>query len=154
MHSFYIFCNKFPQHINAYNITLCKHRYHQTKLANSCFTAALAAKLETAGITNVKAICAAPGISQTNLQVTAATNGTPTPWFIQSLMQSAEDGTMPLLVAMFGTETKNGDFYEPRNMNGFYGKPTKIQFDKKSSSKEQQQMLWEKSEEACGKFSI
>jgi NAD(P)-dependent dehydrogenase (short-subunit alcohol dehydrogenase family) len=119
--------------------------YHQTKLANSCFTAALAAKLETAGITNVKAICAAPGVSRTNLQVTAANNGSPTPGFFMNLLQSAEDGAMPLLAAMFGTDAKNGDFYEPNGFNGLYGKPTKVNFDKNSSNQEQQQMLWKTS---------
>jgi NAD(P)-dependent dehydrogenase (short-subunit alcohol dehydrogenase family) len=130
-------------------------RYHQTKLANACFTVALAAKLDAAGITNVKAVCAAPGLSQTNLQVTSAGNGGMTSnSSIMCLAQSAEDGTMPLLAAMFGTDTKNGDFYEPKNLYGIYGKVTKVKFDKNSSNHDQQKMLWETSEVACGKFTV
>lgn len=123
-------------------------------MANSCFTVALAAKLEATGISNVKAICAAPGVSQTNLQVTTASNGAKTPGFVMMMMQSAEDGTMPLLTAMFGANAKNGDFYEPNGIGGFSGKVTKINFDKNSKDKAQQQILWEKSEEACGKFTV
>ena len=131
-----------------------KHSYHQTKLANSCFSVALADKLEAAGITNVKTVCAAPGVSQTNLQVTAGSNGAVPPGFVMRMSQSAEDGTMPLLTAMFGVNTKNGDFYEPNGVGGLSGKVAKVKFDKNSINKAQQQMLWEKSEEACGKFSI
>lgn len=131
------------------------YRYHQTKLANSCFTAILASKLESAGVTNVKAVCAAPGLSQTNLQTTSAANGgMTTGMFIMAMSQSAEDGTMPLLSAMFGTNAANGDFYEPASLGGIYGKVTKVKFDKNSADHDQQQMLWEKSEEACGQFTI
>lgn len=126
--------------------------YHQSKLANSCYTAALAAKLDAAGITNVKAVCAAPGLSQTNLQTTSAGSGGMTSLWVMRFSQSAEDGTMPLLSAMFGTETKNGDFFEPEG--GMAGKAVKVPFDKNSADPEQQKMLWEKSEEACGKFSL
>jgi hypothetical protein len=122
-------------------------------LANSCFSAALASKLDAAGITNVKAVCAAPGLSQTNLQVTTASSGGMSSMFIMHFSQSAEDGTMPLLTAMFGTETKNGDFFEPES-RGLTGKAIQIKLDKNSADPEQQKMLWEKSEEACGKFSI
>ena len=115
---------------------------------------ALAAKLEAGGIANVKSVCAAPGISQTNLQVTAGSNGAVTPGFIMRMSQSAEDGTMPLLTAMFGVDTKNGEFYEPDGIGGLSGKVAKVQFDKHSTDKAQQQLLWEKSEEVCGKFSI
>jgi hypothetical protein len=115
---------------------------------------ALAAKLEAAGVTNVKTVCAAPGVSQTNLQVTAGSNGAVTPGFVMRMSQSAEDGTMPLLTAMFGVHTKNGDFYEPNGIGGLAGRVTKVKFDKHSTNEEQQKLLWEKSEEVCGKFSI
>ena len=72
--------------------------------------------------------------------------------FIMAMAQSAEDGTMPLLSAMFGANTANGDFYEPAGLGGVYGKVTKVKYDKNSSDKDQQNLLWEKSEEACGQF--
>lgn len=73
--------------------------------------------------------------------------------WVMHLAQSAEDGTMPLLTAMFGTETKNGDFFEPAS-RGMHGKAIKVKFDKNSADPKQQKLLWEKSEEACGKFSL
>ena len=145
LHQAVLWTQRFSQ--NAY-----LRSYHQTKLANSCFTAALASKLDAAGITNVKAVCATPGLSQTNLQVTTAGTGGMSTMSIMHLSQSAEDGTMPLLSAMFGTETKNGDFYEPKSFFNFYGPAVKVKFDKNSVNPDQQKMLWEKSEEACGKF--
>ena len=80
--------------------------------SNKAGTVALAAKLEAARIKNVKSACAAPGISQTNLQVTAGSNGAATPGFVMRMSQIAEDGTIPLVTAMFGVHTKNGDFDE------------------------------------------
>jgi NAD(P)-dependent dehydrogenase (short-subunit alcohol dehydrogenase family) len=144
------FCLKTCSHITCF----CSYlpSYHQSKLANSCFSAALASKLDVAGITNVKAVCAAPGFSQTNLQTTSAANGGMPSMWVMRFAQSAEDGTMPLLAAMFGSETKNGDFYEPKG--GAAGKAVKVPLDKNSADPKQQEMSWEKSEEACGKFSL
>ena len=144
---------------------LSRRRYHQTKLANSCFSIALANKIDAAGIKNVKAVCAAPGWARTNLfasggmeeQMKSSNNSVMNTFsgLVMGLAQSAEDGAMPLLSAMFGAKTKNGDFYEPRGFAGISGKVRKVEFDKNSASLEQQQMLWEMSEAACGeKFSI
>lgn len=136
-------------------------RYHQTKLANSCMALALSKKLEG---TNVSVACAAPGLANTNLQTTTAqTGGMSGSMWIMKYAQSAEDGTMPLLNACFSPETVNGDFWEPKgNMgvmgmfgpSGFKGPAAKVQYDKNSSDEKQQAMLWEKSEEAVGKFEI
>lgn len=49
-------------------------RYHQTKLANALFTTALTDKL-AAKNSKVKALCATPGLSATNLQVTSNKEG-------------------------------------------------------------------------------
>ena len=134
-------------------------------MANSCFSIALANKIDAAGIKNVKAVCAAPGWARTNLfasggmeeQMKSSNNSVMNIFsgLVMGLAQSAEDGAMPLLSAMFGAKTKNGDFYEPRGFAGISGKVRKVEFDKNSASLEQQQMLWEMSEAACGeKFSI
>jgi NAD(P)-dependent dehydrogenase (short-subunit alcohol dehydrogenase family) len=130
-------------------------RYHQTKLANSCFTAILASKLRDANLAStVKAVCAAPGIAQTNLQTTTQeTSGSMSGgMWIMHFSQSSEDGSMPLITACFAPNVENGDFYEPKN--GRSGLAVKVAFDKNSADAEQQKMLWETSEAACGTFSI
>jgi hypothetical protein len=126
---------------------------HQTKLANSCFPAALASNQDATGITNVKAVCAAPGFAQTNLQVTAVSMGGMPSMCPMHFAQKAEDGTLPLLAAMFGPETKNCDFLEPERYE-MYDKAIHVKFINYSADPEQQTMLWEKSEEACGTFSL
>lgn len=140
-------------------IIFCR-RYHQTKLANSCFTLALANKIKEAGIHNVKAVCAAPGWARTNLfasggmedEMKSSGNSVMNAFsgLVMGMAQSPEDGAMPLLTAMFGTKTKNGDFYEPRGLGGISGKPRRVEYDKNSASLEQQRMLWELSELVCG----
>jgi NAD(P)-dependent dehydrogenase (short-subunit alcohol dehydrogenase family) len=126
-------------------------RYHQSKLANSCFSAALAAKLRNANLAgSVKSVCAAPGVAQTNLIDNGG--GMPGVMWVMHLSQSAQDGAIPLITACFGPHVANGDFYEPKG--GMRGLPIKVKFDKNSASAQQQQMLWETSERACGKFSF
>lgn len=129
-------------------------RYHQTKLANAVMTAALADKLKASTInTKIKAVCAAPGFAQTNLQVTSAEKGGMgnSSWMMH-FSQSSEDGAIPLLTACFHPSTANGDFYEPKN--GIKGLPVKTDFDKHAKSMEQQKLLWDVSEAACGTFPI
>jgi len=129
-------------------------RYHQTKLANSVFTVALKEKLANTGI---KAAVAAPGFSATNLQVTSSEKGgigkSSMPW-IMRLAQSQEDGTMPLLAACFDPSTENGDFWEPSRRGALSGPAVKVKYDKQTMNPVNAQILWEASEEACGKFEI
>lgn len=143
-------------------------RYHQTKLANACFTAALAAKLEPSAdaaaadadennkksSTKIKAVCAAPGFAQTNLAVTTNKTGGMGRMGMGFMYfsQSGEDGAIPLLTACFGPETVNGDFFEPKN--GICGLPVKVGYGKHAGNADQQKMLWEASEEACGNFDV
>jgi NAD(P)-dependent dehydrogenase (short-subunit alcohol dehydrogenase family) len=130
-------------------------RYHQTKLANYVMTAALAEKLQsTSSTNNVLAVCAAPGLSETNLSVTSNQGGGmggSSLWFMR-FSQSAEDGAMPLLHAMFGVNVTNGDFYEPKG--GFKGLATKFPLKAQALDESQKKLLWEASEEACGPFGL
>jgi len=66
------------------------------------------------------------------------------------LAQSAEDGTMPLLSACILAE--NGDFYDPRW--GIFGNAIKKKYDKHDSGEANCKTVWEKCEEAVGKFEI
>jgi NAD(P)-dependent dehydrogenase (short-subunit alcohol dehydrogenase family) len=124
-------------------------RYHQTKLANSVFTMALADRLADNGI---KAVVAAPGIAATNLQ--ASSTGMGHMMWIMYFAQSAEDGSMPLLAACFHPSTNNGDFWEPAYRSHMIGPPVKVPFDNLSLDPESRKLLWEKSEEACGSFQV
>jgi len=125
-------------------------RYHQTKLANSVFTHALSTKLKDTGI---KAAVAAPGLAATNLQVTTG-EGMGSSMWIMKFSQSAEDGAMPLLACCFDPATENGDFWEPNSIGNVKGLATKVKWDGLSTSEDSAKILWEKSEEACGKFDI
>lgn len=125
-------------------------RYGQTKLANSVWTQALHARLQ-ARSSAVKAVCAAPGLASTNLQVTSAADGGMSETWIMMMSQSAEDGTMPLLQCCVG-EAKSGDFIEPRRK--IWGLPTVSKLSPKETDPEAVKMLWEASEKACGEFPL
>jgi len=131
-------------------------RYHQTKLANSVFTVALKEKLDVATeLKGIKSVVAAPGLSATNLQVnTNQTGGMNGSMWMMKLAQSAEDGSMPLLSACFDPSTENGDFWEPANRGGSSGPASKVPHDKHTKDPEMAKLLWEKSEEALGKFEV
>jgi NAD(P)-dependent dehydrogenase (short-subunit alcohol dehydrogenase family) len=129
-------------------------RYHQTKLANAVFTLALKDRLAESGI---KAVCAAPGAAATNLQLTSLDSGAMSEMGLRIgkyMSQSAEDGSMPILRACFDPETNNGDFYEPSQYMAMRGPAVKVEYDKLSADPDARTLLWEKSEEACGKFEI
>jgi NAD(P)-dependent dehydrogenase (short-subunit alcohol dehydrogenase family) len=130
-------------------------RYHQTKLANAVFTLALRDRFgESSGI---KAVCAAPGAAATNLQLTAKDSGAVGEMGLlmtKYVSQSAEDGAMPILRACFDPDTNNGDFFEPSQYLASRGPAVKVEYDKLSSDVDSRTLLWEKSEEACGKFEI
>jgi len=129
-------------------------RYHQTKLANAVFTAALRDRFDAAECGVVAAV-AAPGLAATNLQVTSnQEGGMGSAMCIMKMAQSAEDGTMPILAACFDPTTKNGDFWEPANMGNMKGPAVKVSWDKLSSDEKSRKLLWEKSEEVCGEFKI
>jgi len=70
------------------------------------------------------------------------------------LSQSQEDGSMPILAACFDPSTTNGSFWAPKKMGGIFGPAAIIKYDKLSLNVDSKNLLWEKSEEACGKFSI
>ena len=127
-------------------------RYHQSKLANAIMTLALKDRLEGTGI---KAAAAAPGLAATNLQVTTAqTGGMGGGMWIMRMAQSAEDGTMPLLAACLDPNTESGDIWEPANGGNMRGPAIKGKYDKLSLDEEGRKLLWEKSEEAVGKFDM
>ena len=130
-------------------------RYHQTKLANVIFTLALNDKL-TAKNSKVKAVCAAPGLANSNLQVTTnKVDGMKSMW-IMKYGQSAADGSLPLLMCCFGDDVESGDFIEPNKMMGGKGLPKKknILKEKQCAHQPSRDMLWEASVSATGPFNL
>lgn len=135
------------------------HRYFQTKLANSVFTYALDEKLSAKG-SKVKAICAHPGGSNTNLG-NHLNYGFFTNILFKIVMtfiaQSSEDGSMGLLTGMASESAQSGVLYGPwsgkaSSMSGWpMPNPPKAYENNPTAMA----MLWKTSEEATGvKFTI
>ena len=127
-------------------------RYHQTKLANAAFTYELKARLEAAGLDNVKALLAHPGLSRTQLQVTTARDGgmeLDSPFMDNA--QTAEDGALGILRACADPAAKTGDFYGPPQWSGF---PGKLQPEELLTDPENRRITWEGCEAAVGAFQL
>jgi NAD(P)-dependent dehydrogenase (short-subunit alcohol dehydrogenase family) len=127
-------------------------RYHQSKLSNAVFTLGLADKLKAAN-SKVIATVAAPGFAATNLQTTSTGMGGVTMGIFNSFAQSGEDGTMPLLSASF-LPCESGAFWEPSLWSKSVGPAKEYPLEKVCVDEVARKMLWEKSEEACGKFEV
>ena len=127
-------------------------RYHQTKLANSVFTVALAEKIPSAS--NVKALVAAPGLASTNLQVTTNKDGGFNDKWIMPYGQSADDGTMPLLHCMVAPDVQTGQLWEPEGMFHVKGKPATHPLESLSTNPASRKILWDCSEAAVGPWPL
>jgi len=134
----------------------CFHRYFQTKLANSVFTYALHDKLR-AKSSKVRAVCAHPGVSDTNLG-THMNLG----WFVNAAMklftplmvQTPEDGACGLMLGMMRPDAASGTLYGPKN-SGYKGWPVPNPPKPYETDPEAIQMLWTTSEDAIGaKFDL
>mmetsp|Transcript_24069 Transcript_24069/g.75274 ORF Transcript_24069/g.75274 Transcript_24069/m.75274 type:complete len:344 (+) Transcript_24069:146-1177(+) len=124
-------------------------RYHQTKLANAVFTLALADRFKD---TKLKALCAAPGLAATNLQVTTHIDGGMEDTWIMRWSQSAEDGTMPLLHCCIHPDAENGMLFEPQNFGHMKGPVGTHPFESLCTDRKARETLWKASEAACGAF--
>lgn len=128
-------------------------RYQQSKLANAVFMLGLHDRLQATG-SKVKALCAAPGLTATNLQVTAnQEDGFGSTW-IMRWAQAAEDGTMSLLQCCVGQGVQSGEMYEPSGRARLSGPPKKTMLEAGSTDPTSRQILWTESEKACGEFKI
>lgn len=127
----------------------CFYRYFQTKLANSVFTHGLAEKLQASN-TKVRAICAHPGSSDTNLLDQMELG-----FFMKFMtrvlapfmMQTAEDGAMGLITGMLSADAQSGVLYGPKN-NGTKGKAVPVPAQPFETDRRDIDMLWRTSEEA------
>jgi len=146
----------------------CFERYHHSKLANVIFTYALEARLKARG-SRVKAVCVTPGMAATSLISNLEDSGTslgPMKCIFSIIapyiVQSAKDGTMPLLLGIAGDSVESGDLITPSEGFGrvpreAYG-PAMI-FKRPLPHQEKsyvcedvpaQAVLWDQSEKAIG----
>jgi NAD(P)-dependent dehydrogenase (short-subunit alcohol dehydrogenase family) len=112
----------------------------------------------------VKALVCEPGLAATDLQKTAMSNGGMRTWEARLLTgwyQSAQDGTLPALIACFEPSAQSGDFYAPRG--GVRGPPVAVakagvfanpRSESSSADVPSRDMLWQASEAAVGEFRI
>lgn len=154
------------------SVSACFERYHQTKLANIVFAFALADKLAAKNETGIKVFCCTPGIAATGLIDNLESSGTSLGpmkcvfhCFGSAVIQSQEDGTMPLLHAMafkVGEDLQTGDLLTPsqggwRNPAEAYG-PVRISRRPLPGGERSavcqdvgaQELLWHESEKAIG----
>jgi len=134
----------------------CLIRYGQSKLANAVFTYGLDGKLQTRK-SHVRALSCHPGGSNTSLgdnlsfgffldlMVKAA---------IPFIMQTAEDGSMGLLLGMMHPDAESGVLYGPKD-SSLKGKAVPNPPKPYENDTEAIAMLWRTSEEATGvKFDL
>lgn len=127
-------------------------RYHQTKLGNFVFTYGLKEKLEAAGIENVKALVAHPGLAKTQLaQTSEKAGGMDAQAEFMNNAQSSEDGATGIIRCCMDPEAKSGDFYGPEQWTGF---PDLLEPEADLISDENIRTNWTGCEAAVGVFSI
>lgn len=127
-------------------------RYHQLKLANLCFTAALDDRLRAKG-GNIKAVACTPGVCGTDMFVHATTvmRGTPSP---RDRVPSTEDGSLAQLKCIADPQIESGDLWGPRM--GMGGLPAKVDMSPPTVlvNEEVKEALWKLCEEAVGEFDV
>lgn len=125
-------------------------RYHQSKLANCAFTYGLKLRLEQAGISNVKALLAHPGLARTQLAFTTEKDGgmdASSPFMDQA--QSSEDGATGIIRACMDPKAKSGNFYGPKQWTGY---PNLLTPEKELKSPDNIRINWDRCGAAVGKF--
>lgn len=129
------------------------YRYHQTKLANAAFTAALHAYLQERG-SSIKSLVAHPGLATTNIQANAAKAGGMTPSsnaIVQHLAQSASDGALGILSAMVFPKVQSGTFWGPGlGLFALRGAARVFPLERFYDNPETRKLLWEASCETTG----
>ena len=129
--------------------------YSQSKLACLMFAYELQRRLSKAD-SNVIAVSAHPGVSNTNLF-------SHIPKFIQILMipllpfftHPPKNAAMPMLYAALGKSVNGGDYFGPLGYKGMKGKAGKVNSKPHALDKDVAKKLWEVSEKLTGeKFDI
>jgi NAD(P)-dependent dehydrogenase (short-subunit alcohol dehydrogenase family) len=127
-------------------------RYHQSKLANLVFTAALDDRLRANG-SNAKAVACTPGVCGTDMfaHATKVMSGRPAP---RSNVPSTEDGSLSQLKCIFDPKIESGDLWGPGR--GMGGLPAKVDNSPPTIliNEEVKTELWKLCEDAVGQFSL
>lgn len=110
---------------------------------------------------NILSLSATPGVSATKLLETTAANGESTGFnVVMRVCQSAEDGSLPLLNCVAGSDVRSGELYVPGNQgpmsfiwaDGVTGWPRKRDVEGLCRGAAVESLLWEESEKAVGPF--
>lgn len=126
-------------------------RYHQSKLANLCFTSALNDKFRSKR-SNIKALACTPGVCSTDMYVHAQTilsSSTSR----RDQVPSTEDGSLAQLKCIADPSAQSGDLWGP---NGIGGLPEKVEISPPSIlvNDEVKDELWRLCEDAVGDFDL
>ena len=115
------------------------------------FTLALADKIKVAG-SKVKSVVAHPGYAATSLQTTSTAMGSiVTSMGNRVMAQTAEDGTLGILICALQPDVANGDYYGPTGMTG---PAVKLPPRSLCTDKADHEMLWKASSAAVGDFVV
>jgi len=127
-------------------------RYHQSKVANLAFTAALDDKLRATN-SRVKAISCTPGICGTNMFVHAITEmrGRPAP---RNTVPSTEDGSLAQLKCIFDQTVESGDLWGPKYGNSGELEKTIVGPPMILVDQDSKNAVWKVCEEAVGLFNV
>ncbi|KFZ27276.1 MAG: Fatty acyl-CoA reductase [Candidatus Izimaplasma bacterium HR2] len=119
--------------------------YAQSKLANLLFSYKLIEKLKKQN-SNIKVLIAHPGVSSTNLGHHIKGGFVKVLQSVLSIVkQNQEKGALPGIRACTDVNVKNGEYYGPNRLFQFKGNPVVVKSNKRSHSKELQNMLWTES---------
>lgn len=127
--------------------------YGQSKLANLLFTFELQRKLAAAGAECI-AVAAHPGVSTTNL--TQSTGGfmgrmaTFTQPVLGKLMQGADKGALPTLLAALDPSAQGGEYYGPGGFMEQRGYPEQVESSDRSKDVATAAQLWQASVDLTG----
>ncbi|HEV8461545.1 MAG TPA: oxidoreductase [Gaiellaceae bacterium] len=125
--------------------------YDRSKLANLLFAYALQHELSAADAKTIS-LAAHPGNARTDLWRTSSRLErallAPRLGLLTSrLVQSAEDGALPILRAALDPSARGGDYYGPAGWQGNTGRPVRVKSSTDSYDRSAQRALWQQSEQ-------
>ncbi|MGI9616039.1 MAG: oxidoreductase [Acidimicrobiales bacterium] len=137
-----------PMFSNDYSPTTA---YSQSKLANLMYGLELARRLDSAGST-VMSVSAHPGYSATNLQSTGPTGFFKVLYKATNavMAQKASLGALPEVLAVAGTEARNGAYYGPTKFGDSRGPVGESRISDAANDQAAAARLWALSEELLG----